>query len=136
MIDSLGAIVAGIRGYALKTDARRIADAVAGDELLTPPDWMQQFVADIANGRSSDCLLRIPMGYPRGENGLINVLLEVDATVCPLGIEDSGEQLFWALPHNNVQVFIGRETAGNYFLAAVRPADTDLNSWLHNEYDK
>ena len=136
MIDSLCTIVSGIRGSTLETDLAGITKAVAGDDLLSPPDWMHEFVADIANARYTESLLQIPTGYPRSENGLINSLLEIDSSVCPLGIDDCGEQLQWTLPYNNVTVFVGRETSGDFNYAAIRPADSDLNSWLLDQFGR
>lgn len=134
IVDSLCEIVHAIRGQTRTTDRQAIVDALNGDGILDAPVWMQEFVGRIASSEYTERLLKIPPGYPDGENGLMNTLLEIDETVMPLGIDDCGESMVWHIPALNVLVYIGRETSGDFHNAAIRPRTEALNEWLSTQY--
>ena len=133
IVDSLCKIVHAIRGEPKLTDRQAIIDALTEDGILDAPQWMQEFVERIACANYTDSLLQIPTGYPEGENGLINSLLEIDKTVVALGMDDYGEDSYWHIPRLNVVVYIGRECSGDNYRAAVRPRADNLNDWLRGQ---
>ena len=135
IVDSLCRIVHAIRGQARTADRQAIADALDGNGILDAPVWMQEFVARIASSEYTEHLVRLPIGYPDGENGLMNTLLEIEETVVPLGIDDCGESITWHIPALNVLVYIGRETSGDFHNAAIRPVTETLNEWLTTQYN-
>ena len=136
LVDSLCDIVAAIRGNPLPSDRAKITEALAGDGLSeSPPQWMEHFVGAIAQGQVTEKLIAIPAGYPNGENGLINSLLDVNEHVVPLGIDDCGECVEWRIPRLNVIVFWSRESSGDLYDAAIRPSNTDLNRWLRVQWN-
>lgn len=135
IVDSLCSIVYAIRGQARTTDRQAIVDAVNGVGILDAPVWMQEFVGRIASSEYTERLLKIPPGYPDGESGLMDTLLEIDETVLPLGIDDGGESMVWHIPALDVLVYIGRETSGDFHNAAIRPRNEALNEWLSTQYN-
>ena len=137
LIDSLCDIVTAIRGKPLPCDRARISAALAGDGLSeASPKWMEDFVGAIAKGETTGELLAIPNGYPDGENGLINSLLDIDEHVVPLGVDDYGESVQWRIPELRILVFWSRESGGTGCDAAIRPDDADLNSWLQIQWNR
>ena len=137
LIDSLCDIVTAVRGNALPSDRDRVVEALEGDGLSErPPKWMEDFVGAIAKGEPSEKLVSLPNGYPDGENGLINTLLEIDEHVVPLGIDDSGECVQWRIPKLGVLVFWSRESGGDACDAAIRPIGADLNTWLRVQWNR
>ena len=138
MIGSLCAIVVGIRGSALDTDLAGGTEAVAGDDLLSPPDWMHEFVTDIANARNSESLLQIPTGYPRAKSEVIIEILNPPAAFKEQG--ESGLQAKFApnydLDTDKANNLIKLDTYNQDYVLNMRvkvPRKTDLD--LDTYYD-
>jgi hypothetical protein len=77
-----------------------------------PPGWMVELFEDIAAGRVSRPRRWVPGEYPRGENGLANLLADIEAELFPLGVDDYGEGVSWPVPPFGVRVII-RETSAS-----------------------
>ncbi len=75
----------------------------------SPPEWMIRLFDDVLNQRADGPRRFVPMGYPEGENGLSNILLDVQAEIMPLGYDDYGEGADWPIPSCGVRVYISRE---------------------------
>ena len=135
LFDSLVMIVGAIRGQALDADRELLRQALEGDGLYPDaPDWMNSFVSMIAKGQHSDSFVRLPTGYPNGENGLINSLLEIEETVLPLGIVDEGESVLWSSPELGLAVYWSRETGGSHYHASVRPIKSNWRQWYKQNW--
>lgn len=81
-----------------------------GLEGPSPPEWILNLCADILGGRCDQIGRKIPSGYPLGENGLANVLSEIELHLLPLRLNNQGEYQSWPIPACGVTVYIGRET--------------------------
>lgn len=78
------------------------------------PAWMFEFFSRILNHRLAPRTERyeIPRGYPHGEEGLCNLLLDIDRDVHPLGFDDYGEGVMWPISDLGLRVGIIREWNG------------------------
>ncbi|MGW1616442.1 hypothetical protein ACWCQZ_44760 [Streptomyces sp. NPDC002285] len=81
------------------------------------PEWMNDLLDALLTRRLTGEAVRCPEGYPDGENGLMNILLDLEREF-PLGIEDEGEATFWPMPQIGLALLIGREGGTHY---VVRP---------------
>ena len=104
------------RGFGDDPSAERLVqlEALVSDHDLEgekAPAWMFEFFSRILNRRLTPRTDRyvIPCGYPHGENGLCNVLLDIDHDIKPLGLDDSGEGLTWPIPRLGIRVVVIRE---------------------------
>jgi hypothetical protein len=107
------------RGFAAPPTKRQLdqlEEAVSshGLEGEKAPPWMFEFFARILSRRLTPRTERyeVPTGYPFGESGLSNVLLDIDRAIHWLGLDDSGEEVVWPLPKLGVRVCIIREWNG------------------------
>jgi hypothetical protein len=91
-------------------------------------------VSMIANGQHSDSFVRLPTGYPNGENGLMNSLLEIEETVLPLGIDDEGESVLWSPPKLGLAVYWSRESGGSHYDASIRPVRSNWRQWYEQNW--
>jgi len=82
------------------------------------PDWMLQFFDNIIYMQELDKKIPYPVGYPNGENGMINILadLESDEGFDFTGFNDSGESVEWKIAPLGLKVFINREGEEYYQL--------------------
>lgn len=101
--------------------------------LATSPAWMSRLLEKIANKETLARLERIPSGYPMGENGLVNVLLDINSEIVSLSLDEHGESLYWEIVPFDLVVSILRETAGPGNLVAIRKLGTDVNGWIVNQ---
>jgi hypothetical protein len=128
-------MVGAIRGRALDTERDLVRQALEGEGLYPDaPDWMFFFISLIANGQHSDSFVRLPTGYPHGENGLMNALLEIEETVLPLGIYDEGESVVWVPPKLGLAVYWSREAGGIHYHALIRPIESNWRQWYHQNW--
>ena len=132
MIDDLSTIVASIRGASAASDRDAIAGIVSDIGAEPPPQWVADFIRDLARGNSTPHLLRVPTD----DGGLMEVLLDIDELIVSLGIDDCGEMFQWAIPSLGVTAFIGRETPSGYYHAAILPSDADVMRWFRAEYTR
>ena len=70
-----------------------------------PPDWMIELFRDILKRKTSRPRRCVPNEIP-----LACVLVEIQDELFPLGVDDYGEGLCWALPTFGVRLVIIRET--------------------------
>ena len=70
-----------------------------------PPDWMIELFQDIVKRNTSRPRRCVPNDIP-----LVCVLVEIQDELFPLGVDDCGEWLTWALPVFGVRLKIIRET--------------------------
>ena len=130
MIDDLFTIVASIRGAPAPSDRDSIANILRENGAESPPQWVATFIRDIAHENDTPHLLRVPTE----DGGLIEVLLDIDKSVHPLGIDDCGEMFQWPIPSLGVTVFICRETPSGYYHAAILRSDANVMAWFRAEY--
>lgn len=117
----LGQILMRIEGALGAEDAWLIEDVLDAHGLCVgvPPEWMTTLLQALLEGRVSDERVPYPTGYPHGENGLINVLLDIgDAR---LGVVDTGEDWTWSLPSLGVELTVFREGGPYYLLRRQSP---------------
>ena len=137
LVESLCDIITAIRGNPQPSDRTRVAEALESHGLSEhPPKWMEDFVDAISKRKPSENMISIPNGYPEGENGLINTLLDIDEHVVPLGIDDSGECVQWRIPRLGILVYWSRESGNDACDAAIRLENADLNAWLRMQWDR
>ena len=121
IVDQLCLITTKASGVADNEDLRsRISEIVWEHGLLTPPTWMMEFFALLANGVDERTEILIPPGYPEGENGIANILADIDADVARIGIDDWGEGWQLDVPSLGVSAYVSREH-GQQDLAVLAP---------------
>ena len=76
-----------------------------------PPEWMIGLFDDVLNQRVDGPTRFVPWGYPEGESGLSNILLDIQSEIMPLGYDDYGEGADWPIPSCGLQVYISRENS-------------------------
>ncbi len=81
---------------------------------------MLDFFAHIANGVDKRIEMLLPPGYPEGENGIANILADIDADVARIGIDDWGEGWQLDVPSLGVSAYVSREH-GRQDLAVFTP---------------
>jgi hypothetical protein len=81
---------------------------------------MIQLFDDIRSRRIESTGRHLPSNYPFGENGLSNVLADIESELMPLGIEDYGEGISWPIPGCGVKVVILRETNASVPLLYIK----------------
>lgn len=74
-----------------------------------PPAWMIELFDRLLHRRVDRRRREIPEGYPRGENGLANLLSGIHETLVPLKVDDYGEGVDWPISQRGVRVIILRE---------------------------
>lgn len=85
-----------------------------GLEGPSPPAWMLTLCEVILTGQAGLTRQRpwsVPLDYPFGLSGLINLLGDIHAQFLALGIEDMGEAVNWPLPACGVTVCVSRESS-------------------------
>ena len=110
LVDTLARLIEFVRGHPLKAKRRSALVELVGDHLVDAeaPEWMLVFLEDVLSGRAART--HIPTGYPMGENGLANILADIEVGMgMKLGIEDYGEGVHWKIPRHGIVVFICRE---------------------------
>jgi hypothetical protein len=115
-----------------------VEGAVAGHGLdgEAPPNWMVAWFARIATRQPTPELFEVPGGYPNGDEGLVNVLLDIEEAIGPLGFDDCGESFAWPIPAAGLVVLTIRETADGRYYGAMRPVGSDSNKWLSEQYNR
>lgn len=98
----------------------RISEIVWEHGLLTPPGWMTDFFSYIANGVDERTEMLFPTGYPEGENGIANILADIDTDVAHIGVDDWGEGWQLDVPALGVTAYVSREH-GRQDLAVFTP---------------
>ena len=117
---------------AMESNFAVLDEIVRRHQLTNAPRWMVDIFYNIVIGNHLDCFLRIPREYPNGDDGITNVLFDIDRDVTALLIDDYGEGMTWILPHLGTSVVVLRETTGPFALFAVLPQveTDDINGWL------
>ncbi len=111
------------------------AVAVHGLDGESAPPWMVAWFNHIATGQPRPTLFEVPIGYPRGDCGLVNLLMDIEETVGSLGFIEEGESFKWTIPAAHLTVLSIRETgASDVYYGAMRPIESDTNSWLRDQY--
>jgi hypothetical protein len=113
-------LAAAALGRAATDEDEVLVQEAIGNHLVedrTPP-WMIELLDRLLEARPTPEATRYPWGYPEGENGLVNILADMEAALGPLGIDDCGEQWSWALPALGVRLIVSREGPGDF---VVRP---------------
>ena len=84
-----------------------------------------ELLTDIMGRRVDKPRRKVPAEYPHGENGLANVLADIEQELFPLGVDDYGEGLVWTLPGCGVRVVVSRETRrpGPWLIVERLPTD-------------
>jgi len=98
----------------LSDECRDVLEVLIADHGLdgpSPPEWMVELFEDIAEGRVDRPRRQVPSGYPLGENGLANLLADIEESLFPLGVDDCGEDVSWPVPPFDVRVVVVRETS-------------------------
>jgi hypothetical protein len=115
-----------------------VEGAVAGHELdgESPPEWMVAWFARIAARQPIRELFEVPGGYPDGDEGLINLLLDIEEAIGPLGLDDVGESFEWPVLAAGLVVLTIRETNDGRYYGAMRPVGSDINKWLTKQYKR
>jgi hypothetical protein len=90
------------------------------------PEWMFEFFSRILNRRWAPRSERyeVPRGYPHGEDGLSNLLIDIDQEVHPLKLDDYGEALMWPIRGLSLHVSIIREWNGEGYGVVIKPLQT------------
>lgn len=85
------------------------------------PGWMLKFFDNITHKRELDKKIPYPNGYPFGENGLINILadLEMDHGFDFTGFNDYGEAVEWKIEKLGLKLFINREGEDYYLISEI-----------------
>jgi hypothetical protein len=97
----------------LTDEARDRLEAIVESHGLdgpAPPGWMVELFNDICARRTGRPRQSVPDGYPLGENGLANVLADIEEELLPLGVDDHGEGVTWPIPGCGVRVVVIRES--------------------------
>ncbi len=101
-----------IASHPILDDERDLFEVIIAEHGLdgeSPPEWMVELFDDVLNQRVDGPRRFVPVGYPEGENGLSNILLDIQAEIMPLGYEDYGEGADWPIPSCGVRVDVSRE---------------------------
>ena len=101
-----------IAAHPILDDERDLVEVLIEEHGLdgeAPPEWMVELFNDVLNQRVDEPRRFVPWEYPEGENGLSNILLDIEAEIMPLGYDDYGEGANWPIPNCGVQVYISRE---------------------------
>jgi hypothetical protein len=72
-------------------------------------DWLIPLLQRLVDGAPTLRPVVIPQAYPAGENGLANLLADLDAEAW-MYVDDYGEGVLWRLPVAGLEVFICRES--------------------------
>ncbi len=90
------------------------------------PTWVFEFFSRILNHQLAPRSERyeIPRGYPHGEEGLCNLLLDIDRDVHRLGFDDYGEGVMWPIPGLGLHIGIIREWNGDGYGVVIKPLQT------------
>ena len=51
----------------------------------------------------------LPTGYPQGENGIANILADIDSDIVRIGVDDWGEGWQLDVPSLGVSAYVSRE---------------------------
>lgn len=116
-------------GAAATDEVRDVVEIAVSDHDLDgdkAPPWVFEFLSRILNRRMTPRTegYKIPSGYPHGEDGLCNVLLDIEQGLQPVGLDDYGEDLKWPIPGLGLQVSILREGIGEGYDVVIRPLQT------------
>jgi hypothetical protein len=116
-------------GVAATVESRGVIELAVSDHDLDgdkAPAWLFEFLSRILHRRMTPRTERykIPSGYPRGENGLCNVLLDIEQAFRPLGLDDYGEDMKWPIPGLGLEVSIIREGNSEGCDVVIRPAQS------------
>lgn len=109
-------ILSALRPQALSAELwMEVQDAVDGHAPSREGQaWMVDLLDDLLAGRTSGAWQPLPEGYPDGDNGLVNILLDLEAEA--IGYDDQGEDAVWTLKPFGVQLQIVREGARKFRL--------------------
>lgn len=99
-----------------------------------PPAWPLAWFRRIATRQPVSTLFEVPDRYPDGDQGVVNLLLDIEQAIGPLGVTDVGESLEWIIPGAGLRVLTLRETARGGYYGAIRPLGSDVNGWLRGQY--
>ena len=98
--------------------ADAVRESIDGHSLWEANGWLIPLLRRLIDRLPTDGPVEIPWGYPAGENGLANLLADLQGESW-LHVEDYGEGMLWRLPAAGLEVFISREAA-----SSVRNAHT------------
>ena len=101
-----------IAAHPMLDDERDLFEVIIQEHGLggeSPPEWMVELFDDVLNQRVDGPGRFVSMGYPEGEDGLSNILLDIQAEIMPLGYRDYGVGADWPIPSCGVRVYISRE---------------------------
>ena len=92
--------------------ADAVRESIDAHCLLEASDWLVPLLRRLVGGVTTDGPVEIRWGYPAGENGLANLLADLNAEPW-IDVYDYGEGMLWRLPVVGLEVFVSRESANS-----------------------
>lgn len=96
-----------------------VREATSDHALSEASEWLVPLLQRLIDGATTVQPVEIPVGYPHGESGLSNVLLDL-ASESWMDFDDCGEGSLWRLRRAGLEVFICREHSANWHTYEVR----------------
>jgi hypothetical protein len=101
-----------------QSTADAVRESIESHHLWEANDWLIPLLQRLLDATPTPGPVEIPWGYPGGENGLANLLADLEGQTW-LHVDDYGEGVLWRLPAAGLEVFISRESK-----ASVRDSHT------------
>lgn len=86
-----------------------VRNSIDSHQLWEANDWLIPLLCRLIEGIGTSGPVEIPFGYPAGENGLANLLADLDGEPW-IAVDDYGEGMVWKLPVAGIEVFVSRES--------------------------